>query len=105
MSKAKNTKVENPERVIRDLCRLISLVEGGEFVFPEIVRKPMELTRRIIAERGLDFANEVGRPFNVIFSVRGEIAKASEYEMTPRDIFACNGASFEVASPVITGRL
>jgi hypothetical protein len=82
VTKIKAEAVANPKKVIQDLCGLISVTHRSpEFDLSDVIKRQMDLVRRIIITHGIDFANEVAAPFNVSFRSEGPIASASRYKM------------------------
>ena len=97
MSKAvtklkKMEAVANPEKVIQDLCGLISVMHRNpEFDLSGVIQRQMDPVRRIIVTNGIDFANEVAAPFNVTFRSEGPIASANGYKMAFTDVRDISG--------------
>ena len=87
-TKAKKLKaVANPKEVIRAACELISVMHPSQqFDLSDVIKRQMDLVRRIIVTNGIDFANEVAAPFNVTFRSEGPIASASGYKMSFTDV-------------------
>ena len=84
--------VANPKEVIQDLCGLISVMHRSqEFDLSDVIKRQMDLVRRIIVTNGIDFANQVAAPFNVTFRAEGPIASASRYKMAFTDVRDISG--------------
>ena len=84
--------VANPKEVIQDLCGLVSVMHRNqEFDLSGVIKRQMDLVRRIIVTNGIDFANEVAAPFNVTFRTEGRIASANGYKMAFTDVRDISG--------------
>jgi hypothetical protein len=94
VSNAKNQtdKAQNPEAVIQTLCWLISGVHHSneKIDLSEAIDRQMNAAKQIIIAKGIDFANEIGAPYNVSFRAEGPIATASRYE-TKSDVRDISG--------------
>ena len=84
--------VANPKEVIQGLCGLVSVMHRSqEFDLSDIIKRQMDLVRRVIVTNGIDFANEVAAPFNVTFRSEGPIASAKGYKMAFTDVRDISG--------------
>jgi hypothetical protein len=87
-----SAQTKTDEAQIMDLCWLISGVHhcNQEIDLSEVIKRQMNIAKQIIIARGIDFANEIGAPFNVSFRTEGPIATASRYE-TKSDVRDISG--------------
>jgi hypothetical protein len=92
-TKAKKLKaVANPKEVIQGLCELVSVMHRSqEFDLSDVIKRQMDLVRKVIVTNGIDFANEVAAPFNVTFRAEGSIASANGYKMEFTDVRDISG--------------
>jgi hypothetical protein len=92
VTKIKAEAVANPKEVIQDFCGLVSMMlHNQEFDLSGVIKRQMDLVRRIIITHGIDFANEVAAPFDVTFRSEGPIASANGYKMAFTDVRDISG--------------